>query len=50
VPPLRQDSCGDEDSLTGQRNTRALGHHPEEEDQVAVVGDEGEDPVHSCRV
>src|SRR5215208_1754344 len=46
VPPLDQDACCQEYGLAGQRHPCALQHHPEEDDQVAVVFDEGEDPVH----
>jgi hypothetical protein len=47
VPPLDQDASGKEYGLPGQRHPGALQHHPEEDDQVTVVLDEGEDPVHS---
>src|SRR5215217_4852244 len=47
---LDQYSGGEEYGLTGQRYSGALQHHPKEDDQVAVVGDEREDPVHSRRV
>src|SRR5215207_1773380 len=50
--PLDQDACCKEYGLAGQGHPGALEHHPEEDDQVAVVLDEGEDPVHGgteCR-
>jgi hypothetical protein len=47
---MDQDTGGEEYGLTGQRHPGALKHHPEEDDQVAVVLDEGEDPIHSQRV
>src|SRR5215207_263988 len=47
VSSLDQDAGGQEYGLTGQGHARALKHHPEEDDQVAVVFDEREDPVHS---
>src|SRR5215208_962246 len=50
VPPLDQDAGGEEYGLAGQRYPGALEHHPEEDDQVAVVLDEREGPVHSRRV
>src|SRR5215203_2850253 len=45
-----QDAGGKEYGLTRQRHSRALQHHPKEDDEVAVVGDEKEDAVHSRRV
>src|SRR5215208_4444004 len=48
--PLNQDAGGEQDGITGQRHPGALQHHPEEDDQVTVVFDEGEDPIHSRRV
>src|SRR5215203_3584808 len=50
VPPLGEDTSCQENRLTGQRHSGALKHHPKEDDQVAVLGDEREDPVHSRRV
>jgi hypothetical protein len=50
VPPLGQDAGGKEDGLAGERHSGALQHHPEEDDEVAVVLDEGEDLLHSRRV
>src|SRR5215217_8416404 len=50
VSPLDQDACCKEYGLAGQGHPRALKHHPEEDNQVAVVFDEREDPVHSRRV
>src|SRR5215216_5982688 len=47
---LDQDAGGKEYGLTRQRHSRALQHHPKEDDEVAVVGDEREDAVHSRRV
>src|SRR5215217_2390780 len=46
---LDQYSGGEEYGLTGQRHSRALQHHPKEDEQVAVLFDEREDPVHSRR-
>jgi hypothetical protein len=45
-----QDAGGEEYGLTGHRHPGTLKHHPEEDDQVTVVLDEGEDPIHSQRV
>ena len=50
VPPLDKDAGGQEDGLPRERHPGALKHHPEEDDQVAVVLDEREDPIHSQRV
>src|SRR5215213_5988558 len=52
VSPLDQDACCKEYGLAGQRHPGALEHHSEEDDQVAVLLDEGEDPLHGgseCR-
>src|SRR5215217_5362917 len=48
--PLDQDACGQEYGLAGQGHPGALKHHPEEDDQVTVLLDEREDPVHSRKV
>jgi hypothetical protein len=40
---LGEDARGYEDGLARQRHPRALGHHPEEDDQVPVVDDQVED-------
>src|SRR5215212_2262647 len=48
--PLDQDACCKEYGLAGQGHPCALEHHPEEDDQVSVLLDEREDPVHSRRV
>jgi hypothetical protein len=50
VPALDQEAGGQEYGLARQGHAGALQHHPEEEDQVTVLGDEGEDPVHILRV
>jgi hypothetical protein len=50
VPALDQDARGKEYGLARQGHARALKHHFKKDDQVAVVLDEGEDPVHSQRV
>src|SRR5215217_6016348 len=50
VPPLDQDARGKEYGLAWQGHPGALQHHSEEDDQVAVLLDEREDPVHSRKV
>src|SRR5215216_1884402 len=50
VPPLGEDTSCQENRLTGQRHSGALKHHPKEDEQVAVLFDEREDPIHSRRV
>ena len=50
VPPLGHDTRGQEDGLSGQRHPRALEHHAEEDNQVPVLRDEGEDMVYGAHL
>ncbi len=50
VPALDHEAGGQEYGLARQRHAGALQHHPEEDYEVAVVGDGGEDPVHIRRL
>src|SRR5215210_3572223 len=49
MPPLGHDAGGYEDGLSGDRNPGALQQHAEENDQVPVVADQGEDMVYGLQ-
>jgi hypothetical protein len=49
MPSLDHDPSGYKDGLSGKRNPDTLQHHPQEDDQVAVVANQGEDLVYGLQ-
>ena len=46
---MDHDTRGNKDGLSGERNPDALEHHPEEDDQVSVLADQGENVVYGLQ-
>ena len=49
MPSLDHDPRGYEDSLSRERDTDTLQHHPNEDDQISVLADQRENVVYGLQ-